>query len=73
MKLVDVEYNFDGNKILFFFTSECRVDFRALVKDLASVFHTRIELRPDRRAGRGQDAGWIRHLWKALLLLPVFG
>ena len=45
MKLVDVEYNFDGNKILFFFTSECRVDFRALVKDLASVFHTRIELR----------------------------
>jgi len=45
MKLVDVEYNFDGNKILFFFTSEGRVDFRALVKDLASVFHTRIELR----------------------------
>lgn len=45
MKLVDVEYNFDGNKILFFFTSEGRVDFRALVKDLAGVFHTRIELR----------------------------
>lgn len=45
MKLVDVEYNFDGNKILFFFTSEGRVDFRALVKDLASIFHTRIELR----------------------------
>lgn len=45
MKLVEVEYNFEGNKILFFFTSEGRVDFRALVKDLASIFHTRIELR----------------------------
>ena len=45
MKLVEVEYNFEGNKILFFFTAEGRVDFRALVKDLASVFHTRIELR----------------------------
>ena len=45
MKLVDVEYSFEGNKILFFFTSEGRVDFRGLVKDLASIFHTRIELR----------------------------
>ena len=45
MKLVEVEYNFDGNKILFFFTSDGRVDFRALVKDLAGIFHTRIELR----------------------------
>lgn len=45
MKLVDVEYNFEGNKALFFFTSENRVDFRALVKDLASVLHIRIELR----------------------------
>ena len=45
MKLVDVEYNFEGSKILFFFTSEGRVDFRELVKDLAGVFHTRIELR----------------------------
>lgn len=45
MKLVEVEYNFEGNKILFFFTSEGRVDFRALVKDLAGIFHTRIELR----------------------------
>lgn len=45
MKLVDVEYGFEGNKILFFFTSEGRVDFRELVKDLASVFKTRIELR----------------------------
>ena len=45
MKLVDVEYNFEGSKILFFFTSDGRVDFRELVKDLASVFKTRIELR----------------------------
>jgi len=45
MKLVDVEYNFEGSKILFFFTSDGRVDFRELVKDLAGVFHTRIELR----------------------------
>ena len=45
MKLVEVEYSFEGNKILFFFTSDGRVDFRALVKDLASVFHARIELR----------------------------
>ncbi|NCC67692.1 MAG: hypothetical protein EOM14_05780 [Clostridia bacterium] len=45
MKLVDVECSFEGNKILFFFTSDGRVDFRELVKDLASVFRTRIELR----------------------------
>ena len=45
MKLVEVEYNFEGNKILFFFTSEGRVDFRALVKDLAGIYHTRNELR----------------------------
>ncbi len=45
MKLVDVEYAFDGSKILFYFTADGRVDFRELVKDLASVFRTRIELR----------------------------
>ncbi len=45
MKLIDVEYNFEGTKILFFFTSDGRVDFRDLVKDLASIFKTRIELR----------------------------
>lgn len=45
MKLVDVDYSFDGSKIVFFFTSEDRVDFRGLVKDLASMFKTRIELR----------------------------
>ena len=45
MKLVSVEYTFDNNKILFYFTADGRVDFRELVKDLASVFRTRIELR----------------------------
>ena len=45
MKLVNVEYTFDGNKILFYFTADGRVDFRELVKDLASVYRTRIELR----------------------------
>lgn len=45
MKLVDVEYTFDNNKILFYFTADGRVDFRELVKDLAGVFRTRIELR----------------------------
>jgi cell fate regulator YaaT (PSP1 superfamily) len=45
MKLVDVEYQFDGNRITFYFTAEQRVDFRDLVKDLASAFRTRIELR----------------------------
>ena len=45
MKLIEAEYTFDGNKLLFYFTSDGRVDFRELVKDLASVFRTRIELR----------------------------
>lgn len=45
MKLVEVEYTFDGNKILFYFTADGRIDFRDLVKDLATIFRTRIELR----------------------------
>ena len=45
MKVVDVEYTFDGSKILFYFTAEGRVDFRELVKDLAGIFRVRIELR----------------------------
>ncbi|MCL2014462.1 MAG: stage 0 sporulation family protein [Oscillospiraceae bacterium] len=45
MKLIDVEYTFDNNKILFYFSADGRVDFRELVKDLAGTFHTRIELR----------------------------
>ncbi|AFK85665.1 MULTISPECIES: PSP1 domain-containing protein [Thermoanaerobacterium] len=45
MKLIDVEYTFDNNKIIFYFTADGRIDFRDLVKDLAAVFKTRIELR----------------------------
>lgn len=45
MNLIDVEYTFDRNKIIFYFTAEGRIDFRELVKDLASIFRTRIELR----------------------------
>jgi len=45
MKLVDVEYKFDGSKVIFYFTADGRIDFRELVKDLASIFRTRIELR----------------------------
>ncbi len=45
MSLTNVEYTFDGSKIIFYFTAEARVDFRELVKDLAGTFHSRIELR----------------------------
>ncbi len=45
MRLIDVEYTFDNNKVIFYFTADGRVDFRELVKDLASIFRTRIELR----------------------------
>ena len=45
MKLIDVEYTFDNNKVIFYFTADGRVDFRDLVKDLATIFKTRIELR----------------------------
>ena len=45
MKLIDVEYTFDNNKVIFYFTADGRVDFRELVKDLAAIFRTRIELR----------------------------
>ena len=50
MNLIDAEYTFDNNKLLFYFTSDGRVDFRELVKDLAAVFKTRIELRQDRKS-----------------------
>ena len=57
MKLLRTEYTFDRSKIVFFFTAEGRVDFRELVKELASVFHTRIELRQvGVRDGRNRSA-----------------
>jgi len=66
MKLVDVECSFEGNKILFFFTADGRVDFRELVKDLAGVFRTRIELR---QIGVRDEAKMLGGL--GLLLPPV--
>ncbi len=45
MKIIDVEYTFDNSKVIFYFTADGRVDFRELVKDLAAIFRTRIELR----------------------------
>ena len=72
MKLVRVECSFDGSKILFFFTADGRVDFRELVKDLASVFRARIELRQI-GVRRGQDDRRPGHLRPALLLRPVHG
>ena len=55
MKLVQVEQTFDNSRLVFYFTANGRVDFRSLVKDLASVFHTRIELTPNWRTRRSQD------------------
>lgn len=67
MKLVNVEYTFDNRKILFFFTADGRVDFRELVKDLASVFKTRIELRQIGVRDEAKMFGaW--HLWPAHVL-----
>ena len=65
MKLVEAEYTLDRSKIMFYFTADGRVDFRELVKDLAGIFHTRIELRQI-----GVRRPW--HLRPALLLQPLF-
>ena len=70
MKLVDVEYTFDNNKILFYFTADGRVDFRELVKDLASVFKTRIELR---QIGVRDESKMIGGLRAAVLLFLLPG
>ncbi len=73
MKLVDVEYTFDNNKILFYFTADGRVDFRELVKDLPSAFRTRIELRQIGVRDEAKNAGWPWHLRSAVLLLDFLG
>ena len=59
MRLIDVEYKFDNSKILFYFTAEGRVDFRDLVKDLASVFKTRIELRQIGPRDKAKEVGGL--------------
>lgn len=57
MKLIDVEYTFDGNKILFYFTADGRIDFRELVKDLAAVFRTRSNFVRSECVTRRRSAG----------------
>jgi cell fate regulator YaaT (PSP1 superfamily) len=66
MKLVDVEYTFDNTKVIFYFTSEGRVDFRDLVKDLAGVFRMRIELRQIGVRDEAKLLGGIGHCGKGL-------
>ena len=71
MKLVEAEYTLDRSKIMFYFTADGRVDFRELVKDLAGIFHTRIELRQIGVRDESKMIGaW--HLRPALLLQPLF-
>ena len=68
MKLIDAEYTFDNNKVLFYFTADGRIDFRELVKDLASVFKTRIELRQVGVRDETKIMGRNRNLRKAPVL-----
>ena len=69
MKLVDVEYQFDGSKILFYFTADGRIDFRDLVRDLASVYKTRIELRQIGVRDEVKMLGGYRNVWQRIMLL----
>lgn len=73
MNLIDVECTFDNNKLLFYFTAESRVDFRELVKDLAAVFRTRIELRQIGVRDEAKMLGGSWHLRTAFLLFKIFG
>ena len=73
MVLTDAEYKFDRSKLLFFFTADGRIDFRDLVKDLASIFKTRIELR---QIGVRDEVRRLRgkwYVWKRALLLLIPG
>ena len=63
MKLVDVEFKFDGSKVIFYFTADGRIDFRDLVKDLASIFRTRIELRQIGVRDEVRRLGGCRNVW----------
>lgn len=63
MKLIDVEYTFDGSKVTFCFTADGRVDFRELVKDLATQFKTRIELRQIAVRDETKMMGRLGSLW----------
>lgn len=69
MNLINVEYKFDNSKIMFYFTADGRIDFRELVKDLAAIFKTRIELRQIGIRDEIKRMGGCRNLWKRALLL----
>ncbi|WP_196593000.1 PSP1 domain-containing protein [Pectinatus sottacetonis] len=73
MKLIGVEYTFDINKIIFYFTADGRVDFRELVKDLAAVFHTRIELRQIGVRDEAKIMGGIGYCGRALCCATFLG
>jgi len=72
MILTDVEYKFDRSKLLFFFTAEGRIDFRDLVKDLAAIFKTRIELRQIGVRDEVRRLGRKWNVWKRTMLLFIF-
>lgn len=72
MKLIDAEYTFDNNKVLFYFTADGRIDFRELVKDLASVFRTRIELRQIGVRDETKIRGGMRNLRTSVMLSHLF-
>ena len=69
MTLTDVEYKFDNSKILFYFTADGRIDFRELVKDLAAIYKTRIELRQIGVRDEVKRIGRKWSLWKRIMLL----
>lgn len=69
MNLTDVEYKFDRSKLLFFFTADGRIDFRDLVKDLASIFKTRIELRQIGVRDEVRKLGRKWNVWEGIMLL----
>lgn len=73
MKLIDLEYTFDNNKVIFYFTAEGRVDFRELVKDLATVFRTRIELRQIGVRDEAKVLGGIGPCGRALCCATFLG
>ena len=72
MTLTDAEYKFDRSKLLFFFTAEGRIDFRELVKDLAAIFKTRIELRQIGVRDEVKKLGRKWNVWKRVVLLFIF-
>ena len=73
MKLIDVSYTFDGSKVIFYFSAEGRVDFRELVKDLAAVFRTRIELRQIGVRDEAKIMGGIGSCGRVLCCHAVLG